>query len=213
MSRASQTYQRHLPPQSRTAGQSTAFAGSKNLLSITTIPTFGDEDLSAGASATRKPTRGLLAFDAVVDTEKVPMRLWVAALCGRRRWVLFPSKMRLLGTVRPIRPKLRLTEYLQPIPAALHPDSDVFTGHWQYAQFDAGRELRCRNGSAIAFTAGFDMTLALSSLKIVFGEGLQADGKTLHVPDIDLFLTPGQTYESSKRWSILEILLHLLGPM
>jgi hypothetical protein len=103
--------------------------------------------------------------------------------------------------------EIPLTVYLQPVPAVLHPDSQVFTGHWQYAPLDSTQEIRCQKGGTIAFTAGFEMTLMLTSLKIVFADSLQGDGKVLRIPDVELHLTGGKAYKSTKRLNILETLI------
>jgi hypothetical protein len=49
-------------------------------------------------------------------------------------------------------------------------------------------------GATIAFTTGFEMTLAMTHLKIVFGDCLRRDGRVVQTPDVDLLLTAGKTY-------------------
>jgi hypothetical protein len=102
--------------------------------------------------------------------------------------------------------EIPLSDYLQPMPAVLHPDSQVFTGHWQYTKLDPNREIRCPKGGTVAFTVGFETALTLSALRIVFADSLKGDGKVLHIPDVDLSLTGGKHLESTKSTSILEIL-------
>jgi hypothetical protein len=97
--------------------------------------------------------------------------------------------------------------YLQPAPAVLHPDPRVSTAHGQYTELDSNQEMRCPKGSTVAFSVGFGVTLSLTSLKIIFMDSLRANGKVLHVPDVELSLTGGRNLQSTGRRSILEILL------
>ena len=188
-----------------------AFDGSGNILSITTSPSRGAQGFIRGSSGEVTDYTGVLAFDAVSrNTNSIPMRLWVAASCRAEDWVILPSRVRLVEPTKNSS-EIPLAVYLQPMPAVLHPDSEVFTGHWQYAQLDSNHEIRCQKGGMVAFTVGFEMTLTLTSLKIVFGDSLQSDGKVLHIPDVELSLTEGKTYKSTKRPSILQILLGILG--
>jgi hypothetical protein len=133
----------------------------------------------------------------------------VAASCRGEDWVILPNKVRLVDPSSNSS-EIPLTVYLRPMPAELHPDSRVFTGRWQYTQLDPNQEIRCQKGGTVAFTVGFEITLTRTSLKIVFADGLQGDGKVLHIPDIELALTGGQTYKSTQRLNVIEILFRLL---
>ena len=185
-----------------------AFERSGNTLSITTMPTYGDLGVIMGSRGGAKDYTGMLALDAMHGTN-IPMRLWVAASCHGESWVIRPSKIHLLGATYN-RSEIPLVEYLQPLPPVLHPDSPVFTGHWQYMPLDSSRDIRCENG-VIAFTAGFDTTLALNSLRVAFQDSVQLDGKVLPVPDVELSLKGGQIYRSTKPVSILQIIVEGIG--
>ena len=153
---------------------------------------------------------GVLAWDAATRSNgSIPMRLWVAASCPTESWVMLPSTVRLVGLTKSLS-EIPLSAYLQPLPALLHPDSAVFTGHWRYTQLDSNREIRCANGETVAFTAGFETTLMLTSLRIVFGDSLELDGRALHIPDIELSLIGGETYKSTKAVSVPEIIIRSL---
>ena len=181
--------------------------GSGNTLSITTVPSRGDLGVIMGRWGDTTDYTGVLAWDAATrNNGSIPMRLWVAASCPTEGWVILPSKLRLVDPTKSL-PDISLSEYLQPLPAALHPDSPVFTGHWRYTQLDSNREIRCVNGETVAFTAGFETTLTLTSLRIVFGDSLELDGRALHIPDIELSLIGGQTYKSTKAVSIPEVII------
>ena len=181
--------------------------GSANTLSITTMPNRGDLGVIMGRWGDTKDYTGVLAWDAATRSNgSIPMRLWVAISCPADSWFLLPSRLRLVDPTKNST-EIPLTEYLQPLPAVLHPDSAVFTGHWRYTQLDSDREIHCTNGGTVAFTAGFETTLTLPSLRIVFADGLQLDGKVLHVPDVELSLTGGQIYKATKPVSVPEVII------
>ena len=172
------------------------------------MPSRGDLGVILGPRGDEKDYTGILVLDAVRHESNIPMRLWVAASCRGENWVIRPSRIRLLeATHNPS--EIPLVEYLQPLPSVLHPDSQVFTGHWQYRPLDSSRDLACENG-VVAFTAGFDTTLALGALKIAFEDSVELDGKVLPVPDIELSLKGGQIYKSTKAVSIPEIIFRSL---
>jgi len=202
-------------PQSQiTAKQETAtidltVEGSRNTLSITTMPSRGDLGFIMGRWGDTADYTGLLTLDAATRSSSIPMRLWVAASCPSESWVILPSRVRLVDTTKNSS-EIALTGYLQPLPAVLHPDSQIFTGHWRYTQLDSNQEIRCTNGETIAFTAGFETTLTLSSLRLVFGDSLQLDGKAVHIPAVELSLTGGRIYKATKPVSIPEIIFRSL---
>jgi hypothetical protein len=186
-----------------------AFERSANTLSITTMPSRGDLGVIMGPSGDEKDYTGFLALDALAHGRSIPMRLWVAASCRGESWVIHPSKIHLFaGTYNPS--EIPLVDNLQPLPSLLHPDSQVFTGHWQYRPLDSSRDIRCENG-VVAFTAAFNTTLTRTSLRVAFEDGVQLDGKVLPVPDIELSLKGGQIQKSTKPVSILQIIVQTLG--
>jgi hypothetical protein len=188
-----------------------AFEGSTNILSVTTIPSRGDQGFILGRSGRETDYTGVLAFDAVTRNDgNIPMRLWVAASCRSQEWVMLPNRLRLVDPARNSS-AIPLTVYLQPVPAMLHPDSQVFTGRWQYTPLDSSGAIRCPKGGIVAFTAGFEMTLTLASLRIVFADSLQGDGEVLRVPDVELSLTAGKAYKSTRRMSVVETVLKAIG--
>jgi hypothetical protein len=118
------------------------------------------------------------------------------------------SKLRLVDTAWKSS-EIPLSVYLQPTPTVLHPDPEVLTAHWHYRELDPNREIRCQRGGMVAFTVGFDMTLALNSLRIVFADSLRGGGKVIQFPDVELSLTGGKNLTSTNCTSILEILLRI----
>ena len=187
-----------------------AFERSGNTLTIATMPTYGDLGVIMGPRGDEKDYTGLLALDAL-HVRSIPMRLWVAASCRGESWVIRPSKIHLFDGIYS-RSELPLVEYLQPLPSVLHPDSPVFTGHWQYRQLDSSREIACENG-VVAFTAAFDTTLTRTSLRVAFEDSVQLDGKVLPVPDIELSLKGGKIQKSTKPVSILQIIVQTIGSL
>ena len=185
------------------------FQRSGNILSITTIPNRGDQGFILGTPGKVTNYTGVLALDAAAaNAGSIPMRLWVTATCRAEDWIILPSKLRLLDPTSSSA-GIPLTDYLQPIPAVLHPDSQVFTGHWQYTQLDSSREIRCQKSATVAFTVGFEMTLSLSHLRIEFADTLQHDDSVLHIPDVDLFLASGKDVVSTRRITLLEMLVRI----
>ena len=137
------------------------------------------------------------------------MRLWVTALCRTEDWVILPGRLRLVDpTSNSI--EIPLTYYLQPMPAVLHPDSRVFTGHWGYAKLDSNKDIRCQKDDTVAFTVGFEMTFKLNHLRVVFADSIRREDEVLHIPDVDLSLAAGKNLESTKRITILEFLLRAI---
>ena len=193
-----------------------AFKGSKNTLSATTMPSRGNEGfavVSALVSSDQETDyTGVLAFDAIRQGASIPMRLWVAASCSEEDWAISPSKVRLVDPTGSSS-QIPLSVYLKATPAVLHPDSQVQTAHWQYTPLDPTQEIRCQRGETIAFTVGFDMTLKLTSLRLIFADSLQSNGMALHIPDVDLSLIGGQIYKSTKRISVIEVLVKGFGSM
>jgi hypothetical protein len=175
-----------------------AFRESENTLSITTFASRGDQGLIVGNPGKVTNYTGLLAFDALGSEGGIPMRLWVAASCLAEDWVIYPGSVRLVDPTRNLL-EIPLTAYRQPLPAVPHPDSRVLTGYWQYKPLDSNQQIHCQKGSTVAFTVGFEMTLELDHLRVVFADGLQRDGEVLHVPDVDLSLTGGKKVESTTR--------------
>lgn len=187
------------------------FEKSENILSVATIASRGERGLILGSPGKAANFTGLWTFDAArTNGESIPMRLWVAASCRAEDWAMHPNKVRLVALTRDSL-EVPLSAYLQPLPAALHPDPQVLSGHWQYAQLDSSREIHCKKGDTVAFTVGFDMTLALSHIKIVLADSLESDGKVVGIPDVELFLTDGKIFENTKRYSILETIFRVLG--
>jgi hypothetical protein len=152
----------------------------------------------------------VLAFDAATTNDgSIPMRLWVTALCRTEDWVILPGRLRLVDpTSNSI--EIPLTYYLQPMPAVLHPDSRVFTGHWGYAKLDSNKDIRCQKDDTVAFTVGFEMTFKLNHLRVVFADSIRREDEVLHIPDVDLSLAAGKNLESTKRITILEFLLRAI---
>jgi len=180
------------------------FGSSENTLSLTTMPSRGNRELALGGFGSEAGYTGVRALDAL-KTERVPMRLWVAASCRAEDWVLLPSALRIVDPADST--AIPLTDHMQPIPAVLHPDSQVLTVHWRYAQLDPNREIRCPRGGTVAFTIGFEAALSRSSVKVIFENGIQREHGMLHIPDVELSLAARKTYKSEKRVNVLEVLM------